>query len=1266
MSDLVFQITDIQSDDLKNDKSEKLFVITLYGIDENGNNIVCNVCNYNPVFYVKIPDNWLEENGRSFIKDTCKKGKVSYETTVKKLEIDISKDFYKFYRDVTTGEVKYFKFLKVSCKNYSNMKSLIKAIKNVYHKDGKCSDYRFKEWMEIETEYCDSNLYESFIHPVVKFIHDANIEPCGWISVKTNNRYITDIYSNEEYSCNWNDIKRYDNQDDSNYTVASFDIECDSSHGDFPLAKKDMGKLAQTIYSVYREYSKSVPESFMDQFIKEDRYCLVKEIIQKSFRMKKNNKYKFVKDVDICEIYTKRNAKPIKSKLNRVTIELLNNEKLFTTLNGAEKNKDTCISLMIKKLKNLDIEIEGDKIIQIGTVFYKYGTDNNYERVIVVIGPDENMKTEEICDDINSVEVIRCKTEKELLLEWVNLIKDRDPDFVTGYNVFGFDYKFICERIDECIECHKKCNKWGHHSSCEKCKYYNLGKMNNLDKNIKEHKSKKCERIDQELTSSGLGENHLTYIRMDGRILFDIQKEIVKGHNLESYKLDNVASHFMRGKIKKVENNKVFTSCGFIKKGDYITFRTYSNIGEELYMDGKKFMILDIDKDGLILNDNLDIECSEYIKVEWCLNKDDIEPNDIFHNHKYGNSSDRAKVAKYCIQDCELCINLLISLDIITNNIGMANVSSVPVSYIFLRGQGVKVTSVVSLESSNNNMRMPELVKPPKLRKYVTMKKNGMCDSLIRKSIIKHVTKNKKEYDLEERTEDEIAEDGEIWRKPKDYELDRWITEINSPDEYKIEGFEGAIVLDPKPGIYLDDPISVLDYASLYPSSIIEKNISPETYVENIEDIMDIGYENLYKIEYENFVYIGKGKGESLKKIIDESEPIKVCYFMKPEYMKKIGMGDMGIIPRVLEKLLTARRNTKKRMKDEKSEQKRKVLDGVQQAQKVTANSVYGQTGAKTSPIFKMVIAACTTSIGRQRIDDASYGVKKWASEKGYEEPEIIYGDTDSVFVKFSRIKDGIKLEGTEALEHCINCGIEAGDYITSGKLLKDNKTITNKPLLNKPQDLEYEKTFWPFILISKKRYTGDKYEFKIDNCTRTAMGIVLKRRDNAPIVKYVFGNVIEKIMIDRDFEKTVEWLIETLDKIRKSKFPLRYFIISKSLRGNYNNPLAQPHKVLADRIALRDPGNKPKVNERIPFAYIKLSNDVLYDKTNPYKNGIRKGQPRVRNILQGDRVEHVDYITQHNLNLDYEFYITNQIMNPVKQVLDLKLDPNKTEKLFM
>ena len=84
---------------------------------------------------------------------------------------------------------------------------------------------------------------------------------------------------------------------------------------------------------------------------------------------------------------------------------------------------------------------------------------------------------------------------------------------------------------------------------------------------------------------------------------------------------------------------------------------------------------------------------------------------------------------------------------------------------------------------------------------------------------------------------------------------------------------------------------------------------------------------------------------------------------------------------------------------------KKKVLDGLQLAYKVTANSVYGQMGAKTSPIFFKKIAACTTSIGRERMYDASSGVKEWAIDQGYKPPTVVYGDTDSVFVKFSREK---------------------------------------------------------------------------------------------------------------------------------------------------------------------------------------------------------------------------------------------------------------------
>jgi DNA polymerase elongation subunit (family B) len=59
--------------------------------------------------------------------------------------------------------------------------------------------------------------------------------------------------------------------------------------------------------------------------------------------------------------------------------------------------------------------------------------------------------------------------------------------------------------------------------------------------------------------------------------------------------------------------------------------------------------------------------------------------------------------------------------------------------------------------------------------------------------------------------------------------------------------------------------------------------------------------------------------------------------------------------------------------------------------------------------------------------------------------------------------------------------------------------------------------------------------------------------------------------------------------------------------------------------------------------------------------------QPKYKKItiLQGDRIEHIDYIKEKQLVLDYEFYITNQFMNPVKQVLDLEMDSEETIKIF-
>jgi DNA polymerase elongation subunit (family B) len=155
-------------------------------------------------------------------------------------------------------------------------------------------------------------------------------------------------------------------------------------------------------------------------------------------------------------------------------------------------------------------------------------------------------------------------------------------------------------------------------------------------------------------------------------------------------------------------------------------------------------------------------------------------------------------------------------------------------------------------------------------------------------------------------------------------------------------------------------------------------------------------------------------------------------------------------------------------------------------------------------------------------------------------------------------------------------------------------------------------------------------------------MGIVLKRRDNAPIVKDVYGGLIDILMQNNDIEKAVDFLKTSMQNMVDEKYSMDKLIITKSLRSGYKNPAQIAHKVLADRIGRRDPGNKPNVGDRIPFVYIE----------NPNKKA-----------LQGDRIETPDFIIANNVKINYSFYITNQIMKPVQQLFALVLEQMKDFK---
>ena len=235
-------------------------------------------------------------------------------------------------------------------------------------------------------------------------------------------------------------------------------------------------------------------------------------------------------------------------------------------------------------------------------------------------------------------------------------MRELDPDIITGYNIFGLITNFIWknEKLD-CLD--------------------EMGTISRL-------KNKNIELIEK--FTIGIRWNILTYLNTEGRISLDLLKVIQKDHKLVSYKLDTVSENFINNSINKIDKNKLeIDGINDLEIGNYITifFKNHK------YLDGKKFHIIDNKDNSIYLSEELEDIIDKSPK--WRLAKDDIGPKDIFRLQNESTEG-RTIVAKYCVQDCQLCNKLIMKLNIIANNIGMANVCSVPISFIFLRGQGIK------------------------------------------------------------------------------------------------------------------------------------------------------------------------------------------------------------------------------------------------------------------------------------------------------------------------------------------------------------------------------------------------------------------------------------------------------------------------------------------------------------------------------------------------------------------------------------------------
>lgn len=1087
-------------------------IIRCFGRLKDGRSITLTITDFTVYFYIKVPNNYSMDHKLKL--DNLVRKKISY-----KFGANFIGSKYEYHKDIygfTNGE--NFKFLKFTFDNSLAMSIASGVFANKVRLTSSSRPQKFQ-------------LYESNVHPIIRFFHTQNVKAFGWISIQKKTLKKTK-YSNTdlEYKIAWNHVLPFETEETAPLRQASFDIE---------------------VYSQYITRGKIKKIEFVDERILliGDEDCNFNEILKKGYPINCLG-YKFVvikveSDNKVLIEFEFENKEIIKEKLEK---------RLFKYKKYRRNFIEVFRDQSVKEVKGFpqnrmfpSPEVDGNYVTQIGTAFKISGQEDFYLKHIICLRQ---------CAPINQPNTIveSYDTEREVLLAFKNLILKQDPDFIYTYNGDNFDFNYLDVRS-------KILGISPDFLSFSRIKLY--------DPFIKT----------ETFSSSAYGTTIYKRMIIDGRVNQDLLVYIKRTYKLNSYKLDVVAEKFL---------------------------------GQ---------------------------------------NKHDVSPTQIFDFWLEGTPEKIRKVAEYCIQDTLLPQRIIDKKQVLIEQIEMANVCCVPLRFLLERGQQIKVFSLILKTCKDKNYVIPHFKKPVykdkekyfigaivsyKGEEYYSIKNDFKGQPPVIPIIEEEVEEPDETNQINESSNGNGVEEEEQ-ETPVKLNKEYW-------KRYEPESFKGATVLEPKRGAYWK-PVTVLDFASLYPSIIISSKICYSTLVMNPK------YENIQGVEYSTIKW----------KEINEKGEYK-------EYNYKLVQNKGSIIPEFAANLLSTRKKVKKMMAQTNDPYLKSIYNVRQLALKVSCNSIYGFFGAQT--LTCKSLASIVTRVGRGMIESTKtycetefkdYIIKNKLVPENTK-VDVVYGDTDSVFVLFDT-----GLPRNEAMKKCFEIGTICGKMATE-KLFKP------------PNDLEFEKVYLPLLLYGKKRYIGQLYENSPEKPDYVDYkGVELKRRDNPDIVKKVYQKLVD-IIIEKEkdgIQLAVKCVNQELDKLINGEFNIEDLVISKSLREKYkiNNTkkdeayqkfkykktfinktsskvYKEPkskipnigHVLLAEKIKKRDPASAPTSGDRVPFVYVE---DTL-NPTNP-------------KTKSSERCEDPEYAIKNKLKMDIIYYIDNQLRNPLCQFFGLLIDnPSK------
>lgn len=335
------------------------------------------------------------------------------------------------------------------------------------------------------------------------------------------------------------------------------------------------------------------------------------------------------------------------------------------------------------------------------------------------------------------------------------------------------------------------------------------------------------------------------------------------------------------------------------------------------------------------------------------------------------------------------------------------------------------------------------------------------------------------------------------------------VVENNSRITLKEEKCQGAYVLDAIPGVY--ENVVSFDFASLYPSIIVSHNIDYSTLVMPDENIPD---SDCHVIEWEEHVNC-----EHLTALQKPREG-RTCQSYRYRWLKE----PAGVLPTIIQRLLMERKRVKAEMKAFPGDSLDYILRDQQQAAlKVSANSMYGALATTTGNLVFLPGGMCITAVGRRSIRKVTEFIERDYFGK------VIYGDTDSNYVVFPRVS----IE--ELYDWCIQVAKEISKHFPP------------------PMKLEFEdKIYAHYLLLTKKRYIYQA----LGKTELESKGVLLKRRDTAPIIRQVYSRMVELVLSGAAFEEMLGEFMNQCTLLLSASPGIQQYSLTKSVKTIDEFPL--------------------------------------------------------------------------------------------------------------